>query len=272
MEAVVVMDENSENNNEMNSENNNEMNSENNNEMNSENNNEMNSENNEMETAVNRKALEEAKEEVENVWKNAFKVEDCVSIKSDNLYKQMVEAIKKKERNEKFKREEKQEYNWSVRYVIKKKSKILQTDNGREFKNSTVGSICEKFGVKFIHDTPRHSQSQGSIERSNLDVENILQTMMADNKTSKWVSLLQQVQLAKNKRSHKALNFLSPYEVHFGRKLISNDTANAETEDNPTVPESEVEQAAAEVEEIIESHFNESANFQEQASDLFRYF
>jgi hypothetical protein len=30
--------------------------------------------------------------------------------------------------------------------------------------------------------------------------------MMADNKTAQWVSLLQQVQLAKNKRSHKALN------------------------------------------------------------------
>uniref|UniRef100_A0A914Q7G3 Integrase catalytic domain-containing protein n=1 Tax=Panagrolaimus davidi TaxID=227884 RepID=A0A914Q7G3_9BILA len=248
-----------------------------------------NSENNGMEIAENQQALEAAKEEVEKIWRNAFKVEAYESIKADDLYKEIVEAIKKKERNEKFTREQKKEYNWSTRRPQKvKKSvtvlpilserhnsrcqmdlidfqakpdgefnfilnyqdhfskycllrplkrktaenvaevlsqifadfgppKILQTDNGREFKNSKVGSVCEKFGVKFIHGTPRHSQSQGSIERSNQDVENILQTMMADNKTAQWVSLLQQVQLAKNKRSHKALNFLSPYEVHFGQ-------------------------------------------------------
>uniref|UniRef100_A0A914QH12 Uncharacterized protein n=1 Tax=Panagrolaimus davidi TaxID=227884 RepID=A0A914QH12_9BILA len=49
-------------------------------------NNEMNSEHNGMETAENQKALEEAKEEVEKVWKNAFKVEAWKSIKPDDLF------------------------------------------------------------------------------------------------------------------------------------------------------------------------------------------
>jgi transposase InsO family protein len=96
-----------------------------------------NSENNGMEIAENQQALEAAKEEVEKIWKNAENVAEVLS----QIFADFGPP------------------------------KILQTDNGREFKNSTVGSICEKFGVKFIHGTPRHSQSQGSIERSNQDVE-----------------------------------------------------------------------------------------------------
>jgi hypothetical protein len=112
MEAVVAMEENSGNNEII-------ENSENNEIIENSENNEMNSGNNEMETAENQKALEEAKEEAEKVWKNAFKVEAWKSIKPDDLYKQIVEAIKKKERNEKFRREDKQEYNWSVRFERK---------------------------------------------------------------------------------------------------------------------------------------------------------
>jgi hypothetical protein len=35
--------------------------------------------------------------------------------------------------------------------------------------------------VKIIHGKPRHSQSQGSIERANHDVEDILATWIAEN-------------------------------------------------------------------------------------------
>uniref|UniRef100_A0A914QVF1 Uncharacterized protein n=1 Tax=Panagrolaimus davidi TaxID=227884 RepID=A0A914QVF1_9BILA len=90
--------------------------------------------------------------------------------------------------------------------------------------------------------------------------------------------------------SHSALNNLSLYEVHFGRRLLSNDAEGANLvsfEDegaqggsndvegaNPTAAETEEhtpnevteseEQAAAEVEEVTEFHFNESEPFQEQ--------
>lgn len=52
---------------------------------------------------------------------------------------------------------------------------ILQSDNGREF---TAGIIKELVTLwpecKIIHGRPRHLQSQGFVERSNQDVEQML--------------------------------------------------------------------------------------------------
>lgn len=39
---------------------------------------------------------------------------------------------------------------------------------------------------KIIHGKPRHSQSQGSVERGNQDVENMLITWMQTEKNSHW--------------------------------------------------------------------------------------
>lgn len=65
--------------------------------------------------------------------------------------------------------------------------KILQSDNGREFVNSIINEIKELWPECIIvHGRPRHPQSQGSIERSNQDVENMLRAWMKDNKTKKW--------------------------------------------------------------------------------------
>ncbi|KAL4119028.1 hypothetical protein QTP88_011901 [Uroleucon formosanum] len=65
--------------------------------------------------------------------------------------------------------------------------KILQSDNGREFVNSIINEIKELWPECIIvHGRPRHPQSQGSIERSNQDVENMLRAWMKDNDTKKW--------------------------------------------------------------------------------------
>ncbi|XP_029341261.1 zinc finger protein 2 homolog [Acyrthosiphon pisum] len=64
---------------------------------------------------------------------------------------------------------------------------ILHSDNGREFVNKVISELCSMWdGVKIVHDKPRHSQTQGSIERANQDLQNILRALMEDNNTSKW--------------------------------------------------------------------------------------
>ncbi|KAL4085073.1 hypothetical protein QTP88_027911 [Uroleucon formosanum] len=68
--------------------------------------------------------------------------------------------------------------------------KILQSDNGREF-------------------------SQGSRERSNQDVENMLRAWMKDNKTKKWSIGLKFVQFQKNSSHHRIIG-RSPYKALFG--------------------------------------------------------
>ena len=91
---------------------------------------------------------------------------------------------------------------------------LLQSDNGREFKNAEVLRMIEETfpGLKMVHGKPRHSQSQGSVERANRDVEAMLATEMADGKTSHWAALLPKIQLKKNSRFHSGIG-RSPLQV-----------------------------------------------------------
>ena len=41
-------------------------------------------------------------------------------------------------------------------------------------------------GLKIVHGKPRHNESQGSVERANQDVENMLATWKETNNTTKW--------------------------------------------------------------------------------------
>ncbi|KAL4132528.1 hypothetical protein QTP88_009662 [Uroleucon formosanum] len=64
--------------------------------------------------------------------------------------------------------------------------KILQSDNGREFLNSVINELKDIWPeCVIVHGRPRHPQSQGSIKRSNQDVEHMLRACMADNKSKK---------------------------------------------------------------------------------------
>jgi len=63
---------------------------------------------------------------------------------------------------------------------------VLQSDNGREFRNQIIDSLKEIWPeLSIIHGKPRHSQSQGSVVRANQDIENMIITWMKDNNTTK---------------------------------------------------------------------------------------
>ncbi|XP_055932879.1 KRAB-A domain-containing protein 2-like [Argiope bruennichi] len=95
---------------------------------------------------------------------------------------------------------------------------ILQSDNGREFSNQVVSEICAMWkDVKIVHGKPRHSQTQGSVERANQDIQNMLTAWMNDNNTNKWSEGLPFVQFAKNTTYHEGIR-QSPYEAMFGIK------------------------------------------------------
>ena len=93
---------------------------------------------------------------------------------------------------------------------------ILQSDNGREFCNQVIEEICAMWdGLKIVHGKPRHSQSQGSVEQANQDVENMLSSWLLDNNTAHWVEGLHFVQFMKNRAYHQGIK-RSPYEAMFG--------------------------------------------------------
>jgi hypothetical protein len=93
---------------------------------------------------------------------------------------------------------------------------ILQTDNGREFKNKLMESLKGLWpDLTIVHGKPRHSQSQGSVERANQDVQNMLTTWKAENKTKTWSEGLRFVQYMKNRALHVGIK-RSPFEAMFG--------------------------------------------------------
>ncbi|CAH0562960.1 unnamed protein product [Brassicogethes aeneus] len=68
---------------------------------------------------------------------------------------------------------------------------------------------------RIVHGKPRHSRSQGSVERANQDIENKLASWMKDNNSTKWSEGLGFVQFYKNRCFHSGIG-RSPYEALFG--------------------------------------------------------
>jgi hypothetical protein len=82
----------------------------------------------------------------------------------------------------------------------------LQSDNGREFCNELINSVYEMWpDLNIVHGKPRHSQSQGRVERANQDIENILRIWMPDNNINKWSEGLRFFQFMKNKTYHSRI-------------------------------------------------------------------
>lgn len=74
----------------------------------------------------------------------------------------------------------------------------MHSDNGREFVNSIITNLNEMWSdVKIVHGKPRHSQSQGSVERANRDIEAILAAWMTDNNSKDWPTALKFIQFQK---------------------------------------------------------------------------
>ncbi|XP_050313675.1 KRAB-A domain-containing protein 2-like [Anthonomus grandis grandis] len=96
---------------------------------------------------------------------------------------------------------------------------ILQSDNGREFANHVIEELCTMWrGLKIVHGKPRHSQSQGSVERANQDIQNMLMTWMDDENCTRWSEGLRYVQLMKNRAYHDGIK-QAPYATMFGHDI-----------------------------------------------------
>lgn len=93
---------------------------------------------------------------------------------------------------------------------------ILQSDNGREFRNQIVTALKTMWpDLNLVHGRARHPQSQGSVERANADIKKMLATWMREHKSTKWTTGLKFVQLKKNHTYHSASK-CTPYMATFG--------------------------------------------------------
>ena len=73
-------------------------------------------------------------------------------------------------------------------------------------------------GLLIVNGRARNPQSQGSVERSNGCVMDMLKCWMLDNNTLQWSLGLKFVQMQKNNSLNRSIG-MSPYEALFGTPL-----------------------------------------------------
>jgi hypothetical protein len=69
-------------------------------------------------------------------------------------------------------------------------------------------------GLKIVHGKPRQSQSQGSVERANKDIEKIIYAWMEENQSRKWSEGLKFCQFSKNSAYHAGMPNLAVLTWH----------------------------------------------------------
>ena len=80
----------------------------------------------------------------------------------------------------------------------------MQSDNGREFVNVIVHKMLDELNIKIVNGALRHSQSQRSVERGNIDIEDLMHTWMSTNKT-RWADALLSIWFMKNTRCNRGI-------------------------------------------------------------------
>ena len=89
------------------------------------------------------------------------------------------------------------------------------SDQGRNFESDLIQELCKIAGVKKLHTTPYHPQSNGQCERFNSTLCNMLGTL-SDEEKSDWKSHLGCMTHANNCTKHASTTY-SPYYLMFGR-------------------------------------------------------
>lgn len=93
--------------------------------------------------------------------------------------------------------------------------KILQCDNGKEFKGVLL-ILMKKHGIQVINGRPRNPQTQGLVEQANGTFKSKLRAWKIDSQSTAWATGLSEIALAMNLQVHTGIG-KTPYEVMFNR-------------------------------------------------------
>jgi hypothetical protein len=93
---------------------------------------------------------------------------------------------------------------------------ILQSDNGSEFTAQIISDLKELWPeLVIVLGKPCQPQSQGSVERANYDIKDMLVAWMSENDTADWTVGVKFVQFRKNSSFNAGIK-QSPYATLFG--------------------------------------------------------
>ena len=95
-------------------------------------------------------------------------------------------------------------------------AKRLHADQGPNFESEVVKHLCKLLGVQKSRTTPYHAMGNGSCERMNHSVINMLGTLPQTQK-NRWHRYIDALLMAYNATPHESTGF-SPYFLMFGRR------------------------------------------------------
>lgn len=91
----------------------------------------------------------------------------------------------------------------------------LHADQGRNFESTVVKELCKLMGITRTHTSPYHPQGNGTTERFNRTLMNMLGTLDPDKKP-RWHEYIDALTHAYNCTQHDSTGF-SPYFLMYGR-------------------------------------------------------
>ena len=102
---------------------------------------------------------------------------------------------------------------------------IFHSDNGTEFMASVLELIRKDPFSYYVHGRPRTPSDQGSVERGNRDIQNLISLKIEEyktvhNKIVTWVDVLPEVTSSINSGVRYGNNNLSSYQHVYGMKYV----------------------------------------------------
>jgi hypothetical protein len=94
--------------------------------------------------------------------------------------------------------------------------RLLQSDNGAEFKNALFSDLCARYGVKQLFSLPHSPQSQGAVERFNRTLKAAIHHYLVQHSTRAYHSVLQTLVDSYNASVHAVVKE-PPIDIFQGR-------------------------------------------------------
>lgn len=102
-----------------------------------------------------------------------------------------------------------------MRYGI---SKEVATDQGTEFMNSTMNSVCKLLKVKKLESTAYHHESIGALENSHKLLGSYLRSFMVDGYAN-WDTWIRYYVFCYNNAVHSSTGY-TPHELVYGKSCL----------------------------------------------------
>ena len=101
---------------------------------------------------------------------------------------------------------------------------VLHSDNGTEFTSAEVAAVCGGYAVKQVFGLPYKSTSQGTVERFNATLRQLIRVQISQSGSSNYIDVLQRLVDSYNNTTHSSTK-LTPNELHQAPRAVRNEAA-----------------------------------------------